>query len=147
MTKTFKKLIEVALPLEAINKACAREKSIRHGHPSTLHLWWARDALHAAGTQPMIFRFTIDESARIIDGQRSFPAGGSIVDPSTKPCNPSTDNRPTDRWNRPICPISSPALGWSNQPTFEHRGVTTDFNGASMNFPFADLLARAEESA
>jgi putative DNA methylase len=40
-----KKLIEVALPLEAINKACAREKSIRHGHPSTLHLWWARRPL------------------------------------------------------------------------------------------------------
>ena len=37
-----KKLIEVALPLEAINKESAREKSIRHGHPSTLHLWWAR---------------------------------------------------------------------------------------------------------
>src|SRR3989338_715742 len=37
-----KKLIEVALPPEAINKASAREKSIRHGHPSTLHLWWAR---------------------------------------------------------------------------------------------------------
>ncbi|MEW6319484.1 MAG: DUF1156 domain-containing protein [Acidobacteriota bacterium] len=36
-----KKLIEVALPLEAINKASAREKSIRHGHPSTLHLRWA----------------------------------------------------------------------------------------------------------
>ncbi len=36
-----KQLIEVALPLEAINKASAREKSIRHGHPSTLHLWWA----------------------------------------------------------------------------------------------------------
>ena len=35
-----KKLIEVALPLEAINKEAAREKSIRHGHPSTLHLWW-----------------------------------------------------------------------------------------------------------
>jgi len=40
-----KKLIEVALPLEAINKAAAREKSIRHGHPSTLHLWWARRPL------------------------------------------------------------------------------------------------------
>ena len=37
-----KKLIEVALPLEAINRASAREKSIRYGHPSTLHLWWAR---------------------------------------------------------------------------------------------------------
>ena len=43
-----RKLIEVALPLDAINEACAREKSIRHGHPSTLHLWWARRPLAAA---------------------------------------------------------------------------------------------------
>ncbi|MCX7590533.1 MAG: DUF1156 domain-containing protein, partial [Kiritimatiellae bacterium] len=42
-----KKLIEVALPLNAINAAAAREKSIRHGHPSTLHLWWARRPLAA----------------------------------------------------------------------------------------------------
>lgn len=46
--KIPKKLIEVALPLDAINKAAAREKSIRHGHPSTLHLWWARRPLAAA---------------------------------------------------------------------------------------------------
>ncbi|WP_333708556.1 DUF1156 domain-containing protein [Tepidimonas ignava] len=46
--KTPKKLIEVALPLDAINQAAAREKSIRHGHPSTLHLWWARRPLAAA---------------------------------------------------------------------------------------------------
>lgn len=46
--KTPKKLIEVALPLDAINVASAREKSIRHGHPSTLHLWWARRPLAAA---------------------------------------------------------------------------------------------------
>jgi putative DNA methylase len=46
--KTPKKLIEVALPLDAINIAAAREKSIRHGHPSTLHLWWARRPLAAA---------------------------------------------------------------------------------------------------
>jgi putative DNA methylase len=43
-----KKLIEVALPLDAINAASAKEKSIRHGHPSTLHLWWARRPLAAA---------------------------------------------------------------------------------------------------
>jgi putative DNA methylase len=43
-----KKLIEVALPLDAINAAAAREKSLRHGHPSTLHLWWARRPLAAA---------------------------------------------------------------------------------------------------
>ncbi len=46
--KTPKKLIEVALPLDAINVASVREKSIRHGHPSTLHLWWARRPLAAA---------------------------------------------------------------------------------------------------
>jgi putative DNA methylase len=46
--KSPRKLIEVALPLDAINAACAREKSIRHGHPSTLHLWWARRPLAAA---------------------------------------------------------------------------------------------------
>lgn len=46
--KAPKKLIEVALPLDAINAASAKEKSIRHGHPSTLHLWWARRPLAAA---------------------------------------------------------------------------------------------------
>jgi len=46
--KSPRKLIEVALPLDAINEACGREKSIRFGHPSTLHLWWARRPLAAA---------------------------------------------------------------------------------------------------
>ncbi|MCB5288085.1 MAG: DUF1156 domain-containing protein, partial [Candidatus Cloacimonetes bacterium] len=46
--KAPKKLIEVALPLKEINEACVREKSIRHGHPSTLHLYWARRPLAAA---------------------------------------------------------------------------------------------------
>ncbi|MBN8462736.1 MAG: DUF1156 domain-containing protein [Dechloromonas sp.] len=54
-----KKLIEVALPLEAINKAAAREKSIRHGHPSTLHLWWARRPLAAA--RAVIFAQMVDD--------------------------------------------------------------------------------------
>ncbi len=57
--KTFKKLIEVALPLDAINKASAREKSIRHGHPSTLHLWWARRPLAAA--RAVIFAQMVDD--------------------------------------------------------------------------------------
>ena len=46
--KAPRKLIEVALPLDDINIASAREKSIRHGHPSTLHLWWARRPLATA---------------------------------------------------------------------------------------------------
>jgi len=54
-----KKLIEVALPLEAINKAAAREKSIRHGHPSTLHLWWARRPL--AACRAVLFASLVDD--------------------------------------------------------------------------------------
>ena len=56
---TRKKLIEVALPLEAINAASAREKSIRHGHPSTLHLWWARRPLAAA--RAVLFAQLVDD--------------------------------------------------------------------------------------
>lgn len=58
-TKTRKKLIEVALPLDAINAASVREKSIRHGHPSTLHLWWARRPLAAA--RAVIFAQMVDD--------------------------------------------------------------------------------------
>ncbi|NLN07230.1 MAG: DUF1156 domain-containing protein [Firmicutes bacterium] len=54
-----KKLIEVALPLEAINEASVREKSIRHGHPSTLHLWWARRPL--AVVRAVIFASLVDD--------------------------------------------------------------------------------------
>lgn len=57
--KTRKKLIEVALPLEAINFASAREKSIRHGHPSTLHLYWARRPLATA--RAVIFAQMVDD--------------------------------------------------------------------------------------
>ncbi|MDR6710241.1 putative DNA methylase [Novosphingobium sp. 1748] len=59
--KAPKKLIEVALPLDAINEAAAREKSIRHGHPSTLHLWWARRPL-AAGRAVIFAQMVNDPS-------------------------------------------------------------------------------------
>jgi putative DNA methylase len=54
-----KKLIEVALPLDAINREAAREKSIRHGHPSTLHLWWARRPL--AACRAVLFASLVDD--------------------------------------------------------------------------------------
>jgi putative DNA methylase len=63
MTTLTKKLIEVALPLEAINKEAAREKSIRHGHPSTLHLWWARRPLAAA--RAVIFAQMVDDPSSV----------------------------------------------------------------------------------
>jgi len=54
-----KKLIEVALPLEAINRESAREKSIRHGHPSTLHIWWSRKPLATA--RAVLFASLVDD--------------------------------------------------------------------------------------
>src|ERR1700688_1148083 len=59
-----KKLIEVSIPLEAINVASAREKAIRHGHPSTLHLWWARRPL--AACRAVLF-------AQLVDDPSSWP--------------------------------------------------------------------------
>lgn len=59
-----RKLIEVSIPLEAINVASAREKSIRHGHPSTLHLWWARRPL--AACRAVLF-------AQLVDDPSSWP--------------------------------------------------------------------------
>ena len=54
-----KKLIEVALPLEVINRESVREKSIRHGHPSTMHLWWARRPL--ATCRAVLFSALVDD--------------------------------------------------------------------------------------
>lgn len=70
-----KKLIEVALPLEAINAASAKEKSIRHGHPSTLHLWWARRPLAAA--RAVIW-------ASLVDDPSSHPEEFPTEDDQTK---------------------------------------------------------------
>ena len=67
-----KKLIEVALPLDAINDASRREKSIRHGHPSTLHLWWARRPLAAA--RAVIFAQMVDDPSEHPD---RFPTAES----------------------------------------------------------------------
>src|SRR6266702_2011501 len=65
MPEYRKKLIEVALPLEAINKESAREKSIRHGHPSTLHLWWARRPL--ATCRAVLFAQMVDDPSSLHD--------------------------------------------------------------------------------
>ena len=66
-----KKLIEVALPLSEINAASSREKSIRHGHPSTLHLWWARRPLAAA--RAVIFAQMVDDPSEYVDVLLSDP--------------------------------------------------------------------------
>ena len=76
-----KKLIEVALPLDAINVASAREKSIRHGHPSTLHLWWARRPLAAA--RAVIFAQMVDDPSEHTELLLSDPAKRARGEPGT----------------------------------------------------------------
>ena len=76
--KSPKKLIEVALPLDAINVASAREKSIRHGHPSTLHLWWARRPLAAA--RAVIFAQMVNDPG----GARGYGPGMTKVQAAAK---------------------------------------------------------------
>ena len=68
-----RKLIEVAIPLEAINVASAREKSIRHGHPSTLHLWWARRPL--AACRAVLFAQLVDDPSSHPD---KFPTEAAV---------------------------------------------------------------------
>lgn len=63
MPEYRKKLIEVALPLDAINRESAREKSIRHGHPSTLDLWWARRPL--AACRAVLFASLVDDPSSV----------------------------------------------------------------------------------
>jgi len=69
MARPKKKLIEVALPLKEINEASAREKSIRHGHPSTLHLWWARRPL--AACRAVLFASLVDDPSEHPDRFRT----------------------------------------------------------------------------
>ena len=69
----MKKLIEVAMPLDDINKAASREKSIRHGHPSTLHLWWARRPLATA--RAVLFASLVDDPGEHRD---KFPTDDAV---------------------------------------------------------------------
>ncbi|KXK51725.1 MAG: hypothetical protein UZ13_01640 [Chloroflexi bacterium OLB13] len=90
-TTPRKKLIEVALPLEAINVASAREKSIRHGHPSTLHLWWARRPLAAA--RAVIFASLVDDP----DDPDALPAFVEACRALPKGANAALDDTPRMR--------------------------------------------------
>ncbi|MCY4377634.1 MAG: DUF1156 domain-containing protein [Spirochaetaceae bacterium] len=66
-----RKLIEVALPLDEINAAGAKEKSVRHGHPSTLHLWWSPKPLAVA--RAVIFAQLVDDPSEYVDVLLSDP--------------------------------------------------------------------------
>ncbi len=83
MSSYRKKLIEVALPLDAINRESAREKSIRHGHPSTLHLWWARRPL--AACRAVIFASLVDDPEEPACPKELLDAIDRLPCPKSKP--------------------------------------------------------------
>jgi putative DNA methylase len=148
-----KKLIEVALPLEAINKESAREKSIRHGHPSTLHLWWARRPL--ATCRAVLFASLVDDPSSLPEQfpteadqdkerQRLFRLIEELVkwDNSNNPAIlkaahaeilKSTDGNPP--------PIYDPFCGGGSIP-LEAQRLGLEARGSDLN-PVAVLITKA----
>lgn len=80
MPQPKRKLIEVSLPLEEINAQSAREKSIRHGHPSTLHLWWARRPLATA--RAVLFAQLVDDPSNFLDEYTAEATATGREDPA-----------------------------------------------------------------
>lgn len=148
-----KKLIEVALPLEAINRESAREKSIRHGHPSTLHLWWARRPL--AACRAVLFASLVDDPSSLPEQfpteadqdkerQRLFRLIEELVkwDNSNSPTIlkaahdeilKSTDGNPP--------PIYDPFCGGGSIP-LEAQRLGLEAHGSDLN-PVAVLITKA----
>ena len=159
MTTYRKKLIEVALPLEAINKESAREKSIRHGHPSTLHLWWARRPL--ATCRAVLFASLVDdpsplpeqfptEAAQEVERKRLF----RIIEELVKWDNVSGGDRASDPeilakarteilrstgGNPP--PVLDPFCGGGSIP-LEAQRLGLEAHGSDLN-PVAVLITKA----
>jgi len=148
-----KKLIEVALPLEAINKESAREKSIRHGHPSTLHLWWARRPL--AACRAVLFASLVDdpsslpeqfpsEAAQDQERQRLFRLieklvlwensnNSAVLDEAHAEILKSTGGQPP--------PIYDPFCGGGSIP-LEAQRLGLEAHGSDLN-PVAVLITKA----
>ncbi len=97
-----KKLIEVALPLDAINKASAKEKSIRHGHPSTLHLWWARRPLATA--RAVIFAQMVDDPSEYTDVLLYDPVKRRKAEHELKKRVELWESKPSDASHRGLRP-------------------------------------------
>ena len=153
MTQYKKKLIEVALPLEAINRESAREKSIRHGHPSTLHLWWARRPL--AACRAVLFASLVDdpsslpeefptEEAQEKERQRLFRIieelvkwdnsnNEEVLDRARKEILKSTDGNPP--------PVLDPFCGGGSIP-LEAQRLGLEAHGSDLN-PVAVLITKA----
>lgn len=148
-----RKLIEVALPLDAINRESAREKSIRHGHPSTLHLWWARRPL--ASARAVLFASLVDdpsshpdrfptEEAQEAERQRLFgileelvkwenTTNEQVLEAARQEILASTDGNPP--------PILDPFSGGGTIP-LEAQRLGLEAHGGDLN-PVAVLIGKA----
>ncbi|MEH2047968.1 DUF1156 domain-containing protein [Nostoc sp.] len=148
-----KKLIEVALPLEAINQESAREKSIRHGHPSTLHLWWARRPL--ATCRAVLFSSLVDDpsshpdkfptkEAQDTERKRLFEIieqlvkweninNQEVLDAAKAEILKSTNNNPP--------PVLDPFCGGGSIP-LEAQRLGLEAHGSDIN-PVAVLITKA----
>ena len=148
-----KKLIEVALPLEAINAASAHEKGIRHGHPSTLHLWWARRPL--AACRAVLFASLVDDPSS--DPER-FPTAKAVDDERRRlfriieelvPWENSSDDRILGAARDEILrathgeppPVFDPFCGGGSIP-LEAQRLGLQATGSDLN-PVAVLITRA----
>ena len=148
-----KKLIEVALPLEAINAEAAREKSIRHGHPSTLHLWWARRPL--AACRAVLFASLVDdpsshkdkfptEEAQEKERQRLF----ELIERLVKWENISDEKLYQEAWQEILAstggkppPILDPFAGGGSIP-LEAQRLGLEAHAGDLN-PVAVLINKA----
>lgn len=148
-----RKLIEVALPLEAINRESAREKSIRHGHPSTLHLWWARRPL--AACRAIVFASLVDDpsslpeqfptaEAQDAERQRLFriiedlvrwenTTNETVLDAARAEIMRSCDGHPP--------PVYDPFCGGGSIP-LEAQRLGLEAHGSDLN-PVAVLITKA----
>jgi putative DNA methylase len=117
MVRTRKKLIEVALPLDAINIASAREKSLRHGHPSTLHLWWARRPLAAA--RAVIFAQMVDDPSEYVDTLLGVPETRRAAEREWKKRREAWAAKPDDGERGPEPTLADCAADVERQRLFE----------------------------
>jgi putative DNA methylase len=149
-----KKLIEVALPLEAINTASAREKSIRHGHPSTLHLWWSPKTL--AACRAVLFASLVDdptsdprfsdrsEAEKAIERERLHEILRELVlweNSRDQEVLQRARDEITRCWGEKIPPVLDPFCGSGRIP-LEAQRLGLIANASDLN-PVAVLITRA----
>ncbi len=129
---TRKKLIEVALPLDAINAESAREKSIRHGHPSTLHLWWARRPL--AACRAVIFAQLVDDPDQPDLPQPYLDALDSLPEPDKKELN-WDELSPGEQRRYKLFAFIEKLVKWENINDDEVIGTARQLIRAATNNP------------